>query len=31
VCSPICRNKGNKVKVRAEITAFIKKHPNGTI
>ena len=25
------RNKGNKVKVRAEITAFIKKHPNGTI
>jgi len=25
------RNKGNKVKVRAEIAAFIKKHPNGTI
>jgi hypothetical protein len=25
------RNKGNAVKVRAEITAFVKKHPNGTI
>jgi N-acetyl-anhydromuramyl-L-alanine amidase AmpD len=25
------RNKGNAVKVRAQITAFIKKHPNGTI
>jgi N-acetyl-anhydromuramyl-L-alanine amidase AmpD len=25
------RNKGNKVKARAEITAFVKKHPNGTM
>ena len=25
------RNKGNTVKTRAEITAFVKKHPNGTI
>jgi N-acetyl-anhydromuramyl-L-alanine amidase AmpD len=25
------RNKGNTAKTRAEITAFVKKHPNGTI